>query len=270
MKKIIVSLLAVTFLFSTSFSAPYSDPNKTKMTITVTTSNIGEIVNEIGGDKVDVVIMIKPIICPSNVDITPGMLKRVERSNLILSHNWEKWINKLKLEAGDRGKIYKKVETEGNWMIPYIHIRAAEEIKDILVNLDEENKDYYEERYTSYAYKVDFTASLLKKDMEKAYGVKVIANDKIRDFLESYGFEVIGVYGKAEELTAKRMAFLVKEGKRQKAQIVIDNLQAGASTGRELAKNIEAKHIMISNFILGKSYINTLKDNIERIKKVLE
>ncbi|MDR1940720.1 MAG: metal ABC transporter substrate-binding protein [Endomicrobium sp.] len=266
----IISLFLIACFCCLSFAAPYSDPNKTKMNITVTTANIGEIVKAVGGDKVDVYIMIKPLMCPSDYDITPQAVEKAEKSNLILSHKWEKWVNKLKLEVGDLGKLYKTIETDGNWMIPYIHIRAAEEIKSLLVSLDEENAKYYEENYTQYAYEVNFAASVVKKELEKAYGVKVMSNFQVKDFLENYGFDVVAVYGKSGELSAKRLSYLIKEGKKDKIKLVIDSLQMGASAGRELAKNTGAKQIAISSFILGKSYVNTLKDNVARLKKALE
>lgn len=272
MKKLFLVLVAAVFFVSAQvYGAPYSDPNKTKMIITVTTSNIGEIVKIIGGDKVDVNILLKPLTCPSNIDITPEMAEKAKKSNLILRHKWEKWLGKLKIEAGDRGKLYKEIETEGNWMIPHIHIRAAEEIRDLLTRLDIENSEYFENNYTDYAYNVNFSAKDIQKELgDKAYGVKVICNDKIKDFLESCGFEVVAEYGKQEDITVKKMAYLISEGKKHNVKVIIDNLQAGPATGRELAENLGAKRTVISNFILGKSYINTLRDNILKLKKVLE
>lgn len=272
MRKFLFVLTAAILLFWTQGNgAPYSNPNKTKMIITVTTANIGEIVKAIGGDKVDVTILLKPLSCPGNVDITPEMAEKAKKSNLILSHKWERWINKLMLEAGDRGKLYKQIETEGNWMVPHIHIRAAEEIMELLSNLDIENSGYFEHNYTEYAYNINFAAKAIQKDLgEKAYGVKVISNDKIKDFLESYGFEVVATYGKQEELTAKKMAYLLGEGKKNEVKIVVDNLQAGAGTGRELAGSLGAKQTVISNFVLGKSYVNTLKDNVLRLQQAMQ
>ena len=251
-------------------AAPYSDPNKTKMIITVTNTNIGEIVREIGGDKVNVAIMVQPVACPGMSEISPDMITRVEKSNLILSNKWEKWIRRVRLEAGDIGKVYKTLQTDGNWMIPTVHIRAAEEIMSMLSGLDAENAAYYEKRYNDYAYGADYAAQRALKDIAPASGVKVICNDKIRDFLEAFGFEVVGTYGSEQDLTAKRLAYLVSEGKKKKVKLVVDNLQMGAGTGNELAANIGAKQAVISNFILGKSYVNTLKDNVSRLLKAAQ
>ena len=267
----IISLLCIMFCAAPKAQgAPFSDPNKTKIFITVTTSDIYQIVKEIGGNKVNVEMIIKPLVCPSNYDITPRIVQRTEDSNLVLSHKWETWIGRLRVQAGDRGILYKQVQTEGNWMIPYIHIRAAEEIKNMLTYMDIENGRYYEDNFADYVFSINFAADEVKRQLENAYGKKVICNEKIKDFLEWTGFDVVATYGKPEDLTAKKLAYLVTEGKKRGVKIVVDNLQAGASTGRELAENIKAKQCVISNFPIGNSYVNTLKDNGNRLLKAMQ
>jgi ABC-type Zn uptake system ZnuABC Zn-binding protein ZnuA len=269
MRKVFAVFACLAFAAPYAAAVPFDDPNKTKIVITVTTSDIYRIVKEIGGNKVDVQMMIQPLVCPSNYDITPKIVRRAEESNLILSHKWETWIGRLKVQSGERGILYKQVRTEGSWMVPYIHIRASEEIKDMLSYMDTENSKYYEENFTDYVFRINFAADEVKKQLEGAYGIKVIANEKIKPFLEWIGFEVSASYGKAEDLTAKKLAYLVSEGKKQKVKIVVDNLQAGAGAGRELAGNIGAKQCVISNFPIGNSYVNTLKDNGKRLLKAM-
>ena len=275
MKKIFLVLLLGLIMFAQGaqrevWAVPFVDPNKTKISIAVSNVNIGEITRVIGGNKVEIFVIVSSVLQPDLVEITPEIVKKVEDSNLILSAANEKWVNKLKAEAGTRGKIYKILKTEGDWMIPHIHIRAAEEIKNILCILDEENAAFYEGNYLKYAYETDFAASAVKKELAEAYGVKIIANSQIKDFLASYGFEVIGFYGRPQDLTQKRFAYLEQEGKKHKVKIVVDSLQVSASTGVDLAKKLGAKHMAISGTILGKSYTNTLKENASRIKKALE
>ncbi|MDR2191493.1 MAG: metal ABC transporter substrate-binding protein [Endomicrobium sp.] len=270
MKKTFAILYVFFNMLAFCGAAPFVDPNKTKITIAVSNINIGEITRAIGGKKVEVFIIVNSLLQPDFVELTPEIIREVEKSNLILSVENEKWINKLKIEAGTLGRIYKTLKTEGDWMIPHIHARAADEIKTILCTLDEENAQYYEENCLKYLYAADFAASAVKKELASAYGVKVIANSQIKSFLESYGFEIVGSFGKPKDLTKKRFEYLLKEGKKQKVKIVVDNLQISAATGGDLAKSLGAKHIALSGNILGKSYVNTLKENAARLKKALE
>ena len=260
-------MLFIFYLLPVVFAAPFSDPNKTKIIVTATNSNIGELVRIIGGNKVDVEIIIPPISCPVSYDPSPSVIKRIGKSNLILSNKWEKWVKKIGMKAGEKGKIYKIMQTDGNWMIPYIHVQAAEEVKNMLSYMDAENAKYYEKNYARHCYNVNFMSEIIIKELAEVYGKKVICNDKIRDVLESFGFDVVAVYGRTEELSAKKLVFLMETGKKKGVKIVVDNLQSGTSTGRELSLNLGASHAVISNFVLGKSYINTFKDNVERIKE---
>ena len=146
MKKLLTVFAAFLFLSPHAHSVAFEDPNKTKITITVTTSDIYRIVKEIGGDKVDVQMIIQPVICPSNYDIIPRVVERTENSNLVLSHKWETWIEKLKVRAKQREILYKQLQTKGNWMIPYIHVHAAGEIKEMLSYMDADNAGVNQDR----------------------------------------------------------------------------------------------------------------------------
>jgi len=269
MKKILSSITAVFIMCSQIFAAPFLDPNKTKITIIAANVNIGEIVKIVGGDKVEVEVISSSLMRPKKVELTEKIIAKTEKSNLVLSREDEKWVERLKIEAGTYGKLYKTLKTEGDWMIPYIHIRAVDEVKNLLSALDAENAKYYEDNSLKYAFEVDVAAKAVQRELEGASKIKTIANSKTKEFLESFGFEIVGSYSSAEDLTEKKTAYLVKEGKKHKVKIVVDNLQEGASAGADLAKSINSKHAVISDSILGKSYINTLKDNASRLKKAI-
>ena len=79
----------------------------------------------------------------------------------------------------------------------------------------------------------------------------------------------MATYGKSSNISSAEMLMLTKKIKKYKVKYVIDNLQAGTDIGRSLSDDLNLKHIVISNFALGHSYINTLKNNIEKINKAL-
>jgi len=264
-----VAAAVLLFIAQTAFGAPYSDPNKTKMIVAAATPDLNEIVAAIGGNYVDVKSLMSADTIYEDFKITSSTVALAKKSNLVLFSGEEKWAGSLKNQAGAAGRIYKTLAAEGNLMIAYIRIRAAEEIRTILSSLDEENASHFEENYTNYAYAVNFAASQAKTELADAYGVKVISNANIRTLLESFGFDVVAVYS-GRELTPRQMSYLLQRGKTNNIRIVVDNLQAGAFAGRNLADEIGAKHVAISNSTLGKSYVNTLRDNVKRLKDALQ
>ena len=84
------------------------------------------------------------------------------------------------------------------------------------------------------------------------------------------GFDVVMVYGKPDDLSPSDLVKISKKIKENNVKYIVDNLQVGTDIGRTLSKELNLKQIIISNFALGNSYINTLKNNIEKIDKVLE
>jgi len=240
-----------------------------KLKVAVTTSHLSSLINEICQDKIDVITILEPTICPSNNDIDAGKMKQISTSNIVLYHSWQPWAKDLKYKIANLEILYKEFKTEGNLMIPYINIRAAEEIKSIFSILDADNKKFYESNFIKYVFKVNTLSEEITRNSGINYNKKIVCNNMISDFMKWLGFNVIAEYPKPEKISTADMAVLIRKAKKEKVICVIDNLQLGTDVGRILKKDLNLKHTAISNFPLGNSYIYTLKNNITKINKVI-
>ena len=269
-KHIFFPLIITTILICQNCFAVRELPAK-KIKVITTTSHLSSIINEICQDKVEIVNIIPPTMCPGTYDLEPDTLKKISKANIIMYHHWQQsWIKDLKHKIYKIGLIYREIKTEGNFMIPYINLRAAKEIKDLFMIWDYDNKDFYEINFINYAYKINSLSEEISKNHSLRYNRKTICNTQIEDFLQWLGFTVVMKYNKAENITPAEMKMLTKKAKNEKVSIVIDNLQAGTDIGRALSKDLKIKHITISNFPLGNSYFSTLEDNISKIDKALQ
>ena len=52
-------------------------------------------------------------------------------------------------------------------MIPYINLRAAQELLDLLSIWDSDNKSFYEQNFLNYSFKVNFLAEVWRADLPK-------------------------------------------------------------------------------------------------------
>ncbi len=270
MKIKLIAIISLLILASNMLFA-YSNPNlDKKIKIAVTTSNLAVLINEICKDKVDVITIIPTTICPGNYDIDAQTIKEISQCNVVLYHYWQPWVKNLKFKISKLGIVYREVKTEGNMMIPYIQLRAAQELYDLLSIWDQDNKSFYEQNLLDYSFRVNFVTEEIMKNSYNKYNKKIVCNNKIAPFLQWLGFDVVATYGKADSITSAEMLFLTKKIKKEKVKYIVDNLQAGTDAGRNIAEDLKIKHVVISNFALGKSYINTLKNNIDKINKALE
>lgn len=270
MKKFLIKIISLFLVLCLNVNLFAFDPHR-KIKVSVTSSHLYCLLKEICSDKLELTLMVTPIVCPNNSDIDAAMIKRISTSNIILYHHWQDWAKQLKNEIGNLAIVYKELKTEGNLMIPYINIRAAEEIAEMFGYLDPDNKQFYEENLVKYIYRVNHVAEQISKRASlKYHNKKIVCNNQITDFMQWLGCDVIGEYGKPENISSAQMLRLSKEIKNNDVKYVIDNLQSGTSIGETLAKDLNIQHVTISNFPLNYSYIETLKDNILKIDKALQ
>lgn len=267
--KILALVLALFFIPDIIFA--YSNPAiDKKIKIAVTTSNLADLLDEICKDKIEVFTIIPTSICPGSYDIDAKTIKEINKCNIVLYHHWQPWIKDLKYKITRLGMVYRELKTRGNYMIPYINLRAARELLDLLSIWDSDNKDFYEQNFLDYSFRVNFLAEEIAKNGYNKYNKKIVCNSQISTFMEWLGFDIVMSYGKSSNMSSAEMLMLTKKIKKEKVKYVVDNLQAGTDVGRTLAEDLKMNHIIISNFVLGRSYINTLKNNIDKINKALE
>ena len=54
----------------------------------------------------------------------------------------------------------------------------------------------------------------------------------------------------------------------KRVALVVDNLQSGPNTGKQIAEDIGAAHVTLSNFPLKGSFIETLEENVAKLENV--
>lgn len=271
MKHFFKSLVFVLILFFIPrFLFAYSTLPDKKIKIAATTSNIATILNEICKDKIEVLTIIPVTTSPESYIIDEKAIKEINKCNVILYHHWQPWVKDLKYELTNIGIVYRELKTRENLMIPYINLKAAQELLDLLSVWDSDNKNFYEQNFLDYSFRVNFVSEQIIKNNYGKYNKKIVCNSKIASFMEWLGFEVVMTYGNENNISSSEKLLLTKKIKREKVKYIADNLQEGTDVGRALSEKFNMKYIIISNFVLGNSYINTLKNNIEKINKALE
>lgn len=257
MKKL--KFLFLSFIFLVNISN--AEVKKTK--IVATTTNIAALVKEIAKDKVEVINIIPYGMCPGHFDLSIKDVKKITEADLFIYHGWELWIKNFL----DKTKKSYKISVEKNLMIPEVNLEVAKEILEVLCEISPENKNFFEKNYDEYYNKVRNFSLLIKQKFEKYKGVKVISSEHQKEFLTWLGFEVVYSYPRQEQVSLKdfKNIFSLNE----KIVFVADNLQSGSNVGKQLAKDLKIKHIVLTNFVES-DYIKTLNKNIKKIEKILE
>ena len=238
MKKIGSILLVIVLFSMVSINADE------KVKIVCTTTILETFAKEIGGEKVEVISLVQPGVCPAHFDMRPSNVYDVSEASLILYHGFEPWLDDLINSSGNRD--VKKVLLKGSWSTPDSAIQKIEEIKNALSEVSPENAEYFDENADKTIENIRETAESIKKEAESigVRNIDVICMEWQKEFVEWIGFNIVATYGPPEKVSMKD----VNEITKKKAVLVIDNLQSGTKLGSQIASEIGAYHVILTNF----------------------
>lgn len=250
MKKRLTAVIALLMVLVLIAGCAAKESNKLK--VVTGTSLINNIVQEVGGDKVEVVNIIPPGSCPGHFDLKPDDVQKLATAQLFLLHTWqgEMFTRDLIDSVRNEQLAVMPVDVAGNWMAPPAQKEAVQKIAAVLAEKDPANKTYYEQNAARIAANVEAkgTELLGKLNAASAANVKVICADMQQGFLKWAGFDVVATYGRQEELTPQVMQNLVVQGRQAGVKLVVDNLQSGPETGAGIARELGAARVTLSNF----------------------
>jgi zinc transport system substrate-binding protein len=233
--------------------------NSSKVKVVTSTSLIAQIVERVGGDRVSVVNIIPPAQCPGHFDVKPGDIQKLADAKLFIIHNWqgEKFSDDLIASANNKDLTTIPVEMEGNWMTPPVQRDATDKIAAAIAQVDPANSAAYQEAAAAYQAAVTAKESEVKAKLGQVNlaAVNVLCDEQQTGFVKWTGLNIIATYGRPETFTPQVVKDLVDKGRDGKVTLVIDNMQTGGESGKSLAEQLGAKHIVLSNFPEG--YKNT-------------
>ena len=240
-----------------------------KLKVVTTTSLISSVVEQVGGDKVQVANIIPPAQCPGQFDVKPSDVQMLADAKLFLMHGWqgEQFTQQLIQSANNPELKVVVLNIAGNWMTPTVQAQAIGNITSTLAEIDPQNAGYYQSNAESELAAI--TAKGNELEAKLAAGnlsqVNVICDEQVTDLAQWAGFNVIASYPSPDAITPKILQGLIDQGKQSSVALVIGNLQSGTSdAGATMASGIGAVQVTLSNFPGGFDNTETWQKAIDK------
>lgn len=309
-KKIIISLgliLGILVSFAGCGTKDLEDNNGEKLRVGVTINPLKDFAEAIGGDKVEVFSIIPDGSDAHSFDPKPKDLKDLLNTNIFIYNGlqMEEWIDSVlgtiegedvKVVEASRGiDVITIAEEEHNheeedhdhdhdhggvdphvWLSLGNAVIEAENIKNAFVEVDPENKDYYEANFEKL--KSDFT-SLYDEYKDKFKDVTnknfVTGHAAFAYLCKDFGLSqnsIADVFGEGE-LTAKNLEALINYSKENGVKTIFSESSASEKEAETLAKEVGAKVVKIYSLETKEddmSYLDGMKYNLETIYNSLK
>ena len=261
----IITFFILLLSLSLLVSCTQSENNKLK--VMTGTSLVTAIVEQVGGDHVEVFDLVPPSQHPGNFDVKPADIQNLASAKLLLTQGLpgETYIDKLIASANNPNLKFVKAGVPGNWMIPTIQSSAVDMVLIALMDVDPDNAQDYQAAAVKYKQAITDKDTEIRAKLVKANvaSINVIASTRQADFLTWAGFNVVCTFDSAASLTTQAMEDLVDIGKAKGVTLVINNLQDSEDAGKGIAASIGAKSINLSNFPGGFSNTDTWEKAID-------
>lgn len=214
MKKIKLILLLFVLL---TVGCETNPDEEGKIRVVTTTNIIGDLVSEIGGDKIILQSLMGPGVDPHLYKASEGDVMRLFKADIV-------FFNGLHLE-GKLADIFEKMKTRkhmvslgeflpkekliasesfgGNydphiWFDISLYKNLSETVTKELSKADPENSEYYEQNNLRYQSELDHLDKNLRNiisELPPKKRILVTAHDAFSYFGKTYGFQVVGLQG---------------------------------------------------------------------------
>ncbi len=270
MKKayLIVVVFAVISMVILSVLGGCTAADSSALKVVTSTSLIAQIVERVGGDRVEVVNIIPPAQCPGHFDVKPGDIQKLADASLFIIHNWqgEKFSDSLIASANNQSLTAVKIELAGNWMTPSVQRDAADKITAALAQIDPDNAAAYQKAASEYKAEVTAKESEVKARLAQTNlsAVNVLCDEQQAGFVKWVGLNIVATYGRTETFTPQVLKDLLDKGRQANVTLVIDNMQSGEDAGAGIAEELGRKRIILSNFPGGFDDTGTWEKAVDR------
>ncbi|MCD1295417.1 metal ABC transporter substrate-binding protein [Methanocella sp. CWC-04] len=285
-------LLIISIMSILLMALPACAESSGKLDIVSTTSVLWDPVAQIGGDKVNVIYISNPAICPHmQSDVIQNNLQLnkdfISKADMFVANNGS--IDKeyvmpyvadfMKSNGFGEVKWYTLKDPSMTWNKPENAKKLAAEVKGWLAEKDPDNAAYYEENYNEYVKKIDAAEPTeQEKGLLGQQNVIVMLwqQDAVQNWL---GINVVNIFAPEFAMNGtKTPAKLVDDikanpDKYKDVKFIIENMQSG-----ELAKGVEealkdeginVKRVVFTNYPRSVEGVESIPDLLKYNKDLI-
>ena len=266
-------------------SQQVSDQHK----ILVTFYPIYQFTKAVGGDKVDVSVIIPSGVEPHDWEPTIQDIENLKKANMIIVNGagLEPWIPKLVSENPnmvivDSSKNIQLLKHGNNmtdphiWLDPILVKIQVQNIADGLTKIDPKNADYYQQNANQYKEKLDSLDNEIKTDLASCNKKDFLAfHDAFSYFSKEYGLNqntIVGGLNPEAEPTAQTLEDMTQKAKTLGINIVFTEEAVNPQISKVIADEIHGKVLVLSPLEvtdIHDGYIEKMQNNLSNLKEAL-
>jgi zinc transport system substrate-binding protein len=269
-------LMVVTIYFYNSSGNSFGSSDD-KIGVVVTVGPQEEFVKRVGGDRVNVTVMVPPGADPHTYEPLPNQMKQVQNAQIYFQVGsgieFElTWMNKLTSMNGQMKVVNTSAgiqlvpnTAEGEegsdphvWVSPRNAKVMVENIYQSLVQTDPGNKDYYTKNRDEYLQELDELDKNITKTLSGKNNTKIMVyHPAWAYFCRDYNLQQISIEQAGKEPTPQNIAFLVDTARNESIKVIFVSPEFSSSNAQVIANEIGGKVVVVDP--LSQNYLENMK-----------
>jgi zinc transport system substrate-binding protein len=255
---------------------------------------------QIAGDKADVINITPAGAEPHDYEPTAQDIVKIENSKLLILNGGilETWGNDVKkninhknttiIVAGQDLMNHQTVSEKGQkvadphvWLSPVLASRMVDKIADGFIEVDPENKDYYQANTDLLKTKLDDLDVQYEQDLSNCAEKNVITSHAAFDYLATaYGFNQVPITGLSPdaEPSSKQLADIVEFVKDNNVKYIFFESLVSPKLANTIASEVGAQTLVLNpiegltkeEILQGKNYFTEMQNNLANLKIALD
>ena len=279
--------------------------NEHKITVYTTIFPLYDFVKNIGKDKIDLNYIIPPGTEPHDYEITPKSMKDIQNADLLIKNGLgiDRFADKIQSESDlsivvasegidplsysdEHNNKNKKERNHGEydphiWLDIDLAIKECENIKNALIEADEDNKSYYEHNYNEYIKSLRALQNNYNEELKDLQNKKIIVSHDAYGYLcKKYDIEQVSVTGITpnQEPSLSKISEIIDFSKENNIEYVLFDGLVNPKVAQTIANEANIKTDILysidgitkSDFDNNEDYISLMKKNLKTLKLVLK
>jgi zinc transport system substrate-binding protein len=246
-----------------------------------------EFTKALGGDKVDVSLLVPIGIEPHDWEPTIRDIQRIEQADLIIinGNGFENWVDKIdssKITIINSGRSFGWMTSESTlpvdfhyWLNPLSAKLQIKSISDGLIESDPENTEYYEVLKKDYDLKLDELHLKIKTELDGCKKDFVAFHDAFSYFAHEYDLNqhtVIQSNDPHSEPTLKKLQSIIQLSKSLDIDIIFTEEGVNSRTSQVIADELNGRVLVLSPIEVvdeDSTYIKKMEENLSNLKEAL-
>ncbi len=291
---LILAALFMASLPAAAVSCAQQAEPATELGVVVTVLPQAEFVESIGGERVDVTVMVPPGASPHTYEPTPGQMEKLARARMYAEVGsgveFElSWMDKLSaankdmlvvdcsqgIQLQETAAEHEDEEHEHGAMDPHIWMsprNARVMVQNIalgLIAVDPDNRDYYEQNRDAYL------QELIQLDQDITEGLSGVENRVFMVYHPSFGYfardydlTMLPIEDEGKEPTPAGLAHLIEQAREFDVKVVFASPQFNPNGAKVIADAIDGRVVLIDP--LARDYVTNLRILLGELVQAME